>query len=200
MSIKQISVNMKKATFIQVGLLSTCEYSYLATGASPPRSIHEIPVKADNWDYFGVEVNPFFISNLLEYNKHRNVNIICAGISEESKLIRVDEASNIILVPCITLNNFIDELILNHNVENIGGIYLDIEGAEYNIIKNYEFKHKPPFFGVEVHGREVNPGISKRSYSERGEDIKEIFFKNGYKLHLEKVTNANRTLELQFIL
>jgi hypothetical protein len=75
-----------------------------------------------------------------------------------------EENRKVISVPCITLN----KILKKHNMKKIDYMSIDVEGAEYPILKAFDFDK----FDVDVFDIENNFGNDK---------IDELMVANGYK-------------------
>lgn len=183
-------------TFIQVGLLSTAEYAYLTEDASnTPANDCLLFHSEDKWQYVGVEINPMACYKTAEKYTKKNRKFLCAGLGSKKEIRQVlvhrDSDTPIIMsIPVITINDLVRQL----SIKSLDGIYIDIEGQEMEILRNYDWEFKPEFFGVEIHDfKEKGQALERNA-----EEAQSILIDQGYKKTFEKMTNADRTIEMQF--
>lgn len=185
-------------TFIQIGLLSTAEYSYLTNADPCPDSIGNkclVFYSNDNWQYVGVEINPLFCYNTANKYRGQKRTFVCAGLGARSKIQRVNVPTDDNMhMPMHSVVMTINDLVRQLNIKSLDGVYIDIEGQEMEILRNYDWEFKPEFFGVEVHDFKENG----KALEDNAKEIQCILEGQGYKISLKKNTNSDRTMELQF--
>ena len=197
--------------FIQVGLNGYCEYHYLVIHNSSPYSkMHSLPqnfpAPGKDWNYYGICANPKSVSDAYEkYKTEHNSGKTyfgCIAITSERGCAKTKEDkippipmvydSNIVF--CITLDDLIDYL----GLEDIEGLCLDIEGAEYEVIKDYSWKIKPRFLQVEFHKMYGHHRLS--CYKLRDFLVNDI----GYSLipfkGINRYENHDTAINMQFVL
>ena len=156
---------MKIGNCVQIGIDKTAEYIFL-TESDWKLKLHNaddewqldpnIFSDISRWNYHGVDANPHSIAcaavqyRYLERLDLNNVKWICTSIGSMESMYSVGEYgfNQPIYTPSITLSRLFALLGLDYNFELLA---LDIEGMEYEIFKDYDWKIKPKVIKVEMH-------------------------------------------------
>lgn len=56
---------------------------------------------------------------------------------------------------CVTLKTLFDTILENHPKSRIFGLHLDVEGAELDILRAFDFSVRPEFLHIEIHSDEI---------------------------------------------
>ena len=190
---------MSTGVCVQIGLHKTTEYLYLVNPifqeSKQPPAVPEPLKKFDKWIYYGIDVDPCSICEMLNrYPKHPDIHWIAAGISASTKVLKynswyIGESRNHppFHAAALTFDSLIDGLQL----QKIDVLAIDIEGTELELFENYSWRIKPQFIAVESHKEQHDTLIS-------------MICSKGYKNIVNKGTNYRDgkyyTRELQFTL
>jgi len=89
------------------------------------------------WDGICVEANPSVYQSLIKNRKSKNINVALNDYVGECFFTNDKITTTGIKVPCNTLDNVLTE---NNSPKDIDYLSIDIEGYEYIILKDFNFK------------------------------------------------------------
>ena len=149
-------------TCIQIGLWQTAECLYLANkdvpseacGAPGDLSIPEEFEEFD-WQYFGIDGDPNSIATLANrfpihpYVNWINAHIVPNGVQLIDTYLNWCDLYKQQIVS--VLGTDLTHLFHHLNITSIDLLVMDIEGAEWNIFKSYDWVIKPKFMIIEFH-------------------------------------------------
>ena len=117
----------------------------------------------DEWNYFGADQNLYSIAHVLDaYSEPASKDIrqqymnrskwLCVNVLGSNSLHQVDiwgfrGHEYKIFVPSLSLS----ELFQNFELETVDILMVDIEGGEFEVFKEYDWKIKPRFLSIEMH-------------------------------------------------
>jgi FkbM family methyltransferase len=89
------------------------------------------------WEGICIEANPSVYQSLIENRKSKNINVALNNYVGECFFTNDKITTTGIKVPCNTLDNILNE---NNVPKDIDYLSIDIEGYEYIVLKDFNFK------------------------------------------------------------
>ena len=196
---------------VQIGLYETAEMIYLAQDnwyqllpeiEEVDRIIAPEQYQQIQYNYYGIDEQPFCITHLQEQYKHiPRAKWMCIRAGYTSEICYQDGFSGNPknFIGSFTLDQIFDCVCNNSGIDTIDVFKIDTEGGEYAILEKYSFKRKPRLLMIEAHGWEWCNNESRENTCKL---VKQIVEPQGYTQILHTLTNFHdgiaHTAEMHF--